>query len=174
MENKTSDVPLQLISPVWSLFHAAPRQQAELLWLLLYNPIFTFRNGIIFLQGQKNSDPFALVQRHRRQHHRCAMIGSCGSAGSTQWRWGRRRVHEPAQAGLQRGRRRASRARAEQQLRVFVVFPWANYQQVSWCHMVETVAPLAWDIFNPSHMKYIKNIEAYIYKILPSSSVTRC
>lgn len=110
MENKTPDVPLQLISPVRSLFHAAPRQQAELLWLLLYNPIFTFRNGIIF--PQKNSDPFALVQRQRRQHHRCSMIGSCGSAGSTQWRWGRRRVHDPAQAGLRRERRRASRARS--------------------------------------------------------------
>lgn len=112
MENKTSDVLLQLISPVRSLFHAAPRQQEELLWLLLYNPIFTFRNGIIFPQGQKNSDPFALVQRHRRQHHRCSMIGSCGSAGSTQWRWGRSRVHDPAQARLQRECRRASKARS--------------------------------------------------------------
>lgn len=86
----------QLGSPVWSLLHAAPRNQAALLWLLLYDPIFTFRNGIIFSEGQNNFGPFALVQRHYREHHGQSMIGSCSSAGSAEWRWGRRRVHDLA------------------------------------------------------------------------------
>lgn len=95
-KKKNSQMMSQLSSPVWSLLHAAPRKQAALLWLLLYDPIFTFRNGIIFSEGPNNFGPFALVQRHCREHHGQSMIGSCSSAGSAEWRWGRRRVHDLA------------------------------------------------------------------------------
>lgn len=49
-----------------------------------------------FSEGQNNSDPFALARRHHREHHRRSMIGSCSSAGSTEWRWRRRQVHDLA------------------------------------------------------------------------------
>lgn len=122
---KKSQMMSQLSSPVWSLLHAAPRNQAALLWLLLYDPIFTFRNGIIFSEGQNNFGPFALVQRHYREHHSqfhdwqlqlCRI--SWVEMGEETSAW------SGTQAGLRREHRRDSRSRSH--ISVGGKKPWFN------------------------------------------------